>query len=575
MVIHRTIVTERPKNKEGNALKHAFVLQEVSKKFSDRVLFDNVTLSFFDGAKIGILGMNGAGKSTLLKIIAGVEKDFNGTAQPAPGFRVGYLAQEPILDHTKTVQETIMEGVAHKNLLLTQYNELCEKFAEPDADCEALMKQQAIIQTAIDSLDLWNLQYKITAAMEALRCPPPDQLCYNLSGGERRRVALCRLLLSEPDILLLDEPTNHLDAESVAWIERFLKDYKGLVIAITHDRYFLDNVAGYILEIDAGRLIPFKGNYGEWLSQKQERLNSEKKQEKNLERILAQELEWIKKCSRGQQAKSKARVAAFEKKTEEKTTTALSRRIESGSLVIPEGPRLGDNVVTVNNLSVAFDDRIIFENISFQIRPGKALGIIGPNGSGKTTLLKCITSCQSPTSGSVSLGKSVCIGYNAQTREALDNTKTVWEEICGGREYIEVAKGTSVLARNYVAQFNFRGTDQQKRIGQLSGGERNRVSLAKSLAQGCNLIILDEPTNDLDVNTLRNLEEALVEFGGAAIVVTHDRWFLDRLADELLIFQEDGTAVHFQGNWSQWEAAQTRHGTRSSPKSRKFKKIRC
>jgi ATP-binding cassette ChvD family protein len=513
----------------------------------NRQVLKDIYLSFFYGAKIGVLGLNGAGKSTLLKIIAGLDDEYVGQITKNKDVTFGYLSQEPELDPDKTVREIVEEGAASTVQLLRDYNAISEKFAEPDADYEVLMEQQAKLQEKIDAIGAWDIDSKLDMAMEALRCPPPDTKISVISGGERRRVALVRLLLQKPDVLLLDEPTNHLDADSVAWLERHLHDYEGTVIAVTHDRYFLDNVAGWILELDNGQGIPFEGNYTSWLEQKQARLALEEKQESKRQKALKEELEWVRMNPKGRHAKSKARISAYEKLLDEETV----KRNEEMEIFIPPGPRLGDKVINAEGISKSFDDRLLYENLSFSLPPGGIVGIIGPNGAGKTTLFKMITGQLQPDSGTFDVGETVKIGYIDQNRP-LDPKKSIWEEISDGLDVVML--GTrEVNSRAYVSRFNFSGSDQQKKVTQLSGGERNRVHLAKMLKEGANVLLLDEPTNDLDVNTLRALEEALQGFAGCAVVISHDRWFLDRVATHILAFEGDSQVVWFDGNYSQYE----------------------
>lgn len=513
----------------------------------NRQVLKDIYLSFFYGAKIGVLGLNGAGKSTLLKIIAGLDDEYVGQITKNKDVTFGYLSQEPELDPEKTVREVVEEGAAATVRLLRDYNTISEKFAEPDADYEVLMEQQAKLQEKIDAIGAWDIDSKLDMAMDALRCPPPDTKIGVISGGERRRVALVRLLLQKPDVLLLDEPTNHLDADSVAWLERHLHDYEGTVIAVTHDRYFLDNVAGWILELDNGHGIPFEGNYTSWLEQKQARLALEEKQESKRQKALKEELEWVRMNPKGRHAKSKARISAYEKLLDEETV----KRNEEMEIFIPPGPRLGDKVINANGISKSFDDRLLYENLSFSLPPGGIVGIIGPNGAGKTTLFKMITGQLQPDSGTFDVGETVKIGYIDQNRP-LDPKKSIWEEITDGLDVVML--GTrEVNSRAYVSRFNFSGSDQQKKVTQLSGGERNRVHLAKMLKEGANVLLLDEPTNDLDVNTLRALEEALQGFAGCAVVISHDRWFLDRVATHILAFEGDSQVVWFDGNYSQYE----------------------
>jgi len=513
----------------------------------NRTVLRDIYLSFFYGAKIGVLGLNGSGKSTLLKIIAGLDEDYVGQISKNKDITFGYLSQEPELDPTKTVREIVEEGAVEAVGLLREYNEISEKFAEPDADFDVLLEKQAKLQERIDAMGAWDIDSKLEMAMDALRCPPPDTLVSVISGGERRRVALVRLLLKKPDVLLLDEPTNHLDADSVAWLERHLHDYEGTVIAVTHDRYFLDNVAGWILELDNGAGIPYEGNYTAWLEQKTARLALEEKQESKRQKALKEELEWVRMNPKGRHAKSKARISAYEKLLGEESVS----RNEEMEIFIPPGPRLGDRVVDAVDISKAFGEKILYENLSFSLPPGGIIGIIGPNGAGKTTLFKMITDQLTPDSGVFNVGETVKLGYIDQDRP-LDPTKSIWEEISGGLDLIML--GTrEVNSRAYVSRFNFNGSDQQKKVTQISGGERNRVHLAKMLKEGANVLLLDEPTNDLDVNALRALEEALQGFAGCAVVISHDRWFLDRIATHILAFEGDSQVVWFDGNYSQYE----------------------
>ncbi len=515
----------------------------------NRQVLRDISLGFYYGAKIGVLGLNGAGKSTLLRIMAGEDDGYLGETMLSKGYTRGLLHQEPEIDPNKTVRQVIEEAVQPIVDLLREFDEVTNAFGEPDADFDALIEKQGKLQEELDKHDAWNLDNKLEQAMEALRCPPGETPINVLSGGERRRVALTRLLLTEPDILLLDEPTNHLDAESVAWLEKHLQGYAGTVIAVTHDRYFLDNAAQWILELDRGYGIPWRGNYSSWLEQKQERLRKEEKADVRRIRTLERELEWIRMSPRARQSKGKARVSAYEKLLSEET----EQRREEMQIYIPPGPRLGDVVIDFDNVSKAYGERLLFENLSFQMPPGAIVGVIGPNGAGKTTMLRLITGQEQPTSGSVRIGQTVALGYVDQSRDTLNADKTVWEEISGGAETITLGQ-RKVNSRGYVSGFNFLGSDQQKRVGDLSGGERNRVHLAKVLKKGANVLLLDEPTNDLDVNTLRALEEALDEYAGSAMVVSHDRWFLDRICTHILAFEEDGSVTWFVGNCSDYEA---------------------
>ncbi|MBB3064874.1 MULTISPECIES: energy-dependent translational throttle protein EttA [Limibacillus] len=534
--------------------QYIYHMDGVSKTFpGGRQILKDIRLFFLPGAKIGVLGLNGSGKSTLMKIMAGLDTDISGEAKAANGVRVGYLEQEPTLNPEKDVQGNILEGVKEIKQLMDRFEEVSAKFAEPDADFDALIAEQAELQEKIDAADGWDLDRKVDIAMDALRCPPGDADVAKLSGGERRRVALCRLLLSEPDMLLLDEPTNHLDAESVAWLERFLENYAGTVVAVTHDRYFLDNVAGWILELDRGRGIPFEGNYSAWLENKQKRLAQEEKEESSRQTALKHELEWVRQTPRARQAKSKARLQAYEQLLNQQRDKAP----DPGRIVIPVGPRLGDLVIAAEGLRKGFGDRLLIEDLDFKVPPGAIVGIIGPNGAGKTTLFRMIVGQDKPDGGSLRVGDTVQLGYVDQSRDALSPGKTVWEEISGGTDVIEVGKHT-VPSRAYVGAFNFKGPDQQKKVGALSGGERNRVHLAKMLKSGANVLMLDEPTNDLDVDTLRSLEEAVLEFAGCVLVTSHDRWFLDRVATHILAFEGDSRVVWFEGNYEDYEADRKR-----------------
>ena len=535
-------------------------------------ILKGIYLSFYDGAKIGVLGANGAGKSTLLRIMAGVDKDFIGEARPRPGIKIGYLPQEPLLDPTKDVRGNVLEGVKEQQALLDEFNAISLKFSEPMGDDEMarLLEKQGNLQERIDALGLWELDHKIDLAMDALRLPPGDADVSKISGGEKRRVALCRLLLSEPDMLLLDEPTNHLDTESVWWLERYLAEFKGTVIAVTHDRYFLDNVAKWILELDRGAGIPWEGNYSSWLEQKQKRLAVEEKQASARQKTLEHELEWIRMSPRARQAKSKARIRAYEELREE-----AERQEESNTeILIPVPPRLGDEVVTLDRVSKAFGDNVLIENLSFSLPRGGIVGIVGPNGSGKTTLFRMIVGQEEPDGGSLKVGSTVQVAYVDQSREALDGSKTVFEEISGGEDTLMFGK-RAVNARAYSAGFNFKGSDQQKKVKDLSGGERNRLHLAKLLKSGGNLILLDEPTNDLDVDTLRALEDALLRFSGCAVVISHDRWFLDRIATHILAFEGDSEVVWYEGNYQDYAADYKRRkgAAVDQPHRIKYKKL--
>jgi sulfate-transporting ATPase len=533
--------------------KFIYVMKDLRKVVPPkREVLKGIWLSFYPGAKIGVVGPNGAGKSTLLRIMAGIDTDFQGEAWPMKGIRIGYLPQEPQLDPALNVRGNVEEAVRSKRELLRKFEEVSARFAEPmsDDEMEALINEQARLQDQIEAQGLWELDRKIDIAMDALRLPPDDSSVETLSGGERRRVALCRVLLEEPDMLLLDEPTNHLDAESVAWLEKYLSEFKGTIVAITHDRYFLDNVAEWILELDRGEGIPWKGNYSSWLEQKQERLRREEKAESAKQHTLERELEWVRMAPRARQAKSKARLQAFEQLASEGAKEKLTR----AEIVIPEGPRLGDEVVVAENVSKAFGDKLLFEDLTFRLPRGGIVGIVGPNGAGKTTLLRMITGEAQPDSGTLKVGSTVELAYVDQSRDALDPGKTVWEEISNRQDEIELGRGATVNSRAYCSWFGFKGADQQKKVGVLSGGERNRVHLAKVLRKGGNLILLDEPTNDLDVDTLRALEEGLLGFPGCAVVVSHDRWFLDRIATHILAFEGDSQVVWFEGNYQDYEA---------------------
>jgi sulfate-transporting ATPase len=532
--------------------EYAFVMKDLRKVVPPkREILRGIWLSFFHGAKIGVLGANGAGKSSLLRIMAGVDTDFLGEAFPAAGLRIGYLPQEPQLDPAKDVRGNVEEGVAETRALLTRFEAVSTRLGEPlEADeMEKLLEEQARLQDKIDAANAWDLDRTIELAMDALRVPPGEMDVAKISGGERRRVALCRLLLSRPDMLLLDEPTNHLDAESVAWLERFLKEYPGTVVAVTHDRYFLDNVAGWILELDRGHGIPWEGNYSSWLEQKQERLEREEKADAARQRTLARELEWVRMAPRARQAKSKARLKNYEAMLAESS----DQRAQTLEITIPAGPRLGDVVVEADGVSKAYGDRVLMEKLTFKLPRGGIVGVIGPNGAGKTTLFRLLAGQEKPDAGTLRVGETVTLAYVDQSRDALDGKKTVWEEISEGADTLSVG-GRTLQSRAYVASFNFKGSDQQKRVGELSGGERNRLHLAKILKRGANLILLDEPTNDLDVDTLRALEDALVDFAGCALVITHDRWFLDRIATHILAFEDEGTVVWFEGNHADYEA---------------------
>ena len=555
------------------AYQYIYVMKGLSKTYpGGRAVLENIWLSFLPGAKIGVLGYNGAGKSTLLRIMGGLEREFQGEGWAAEGAKVGYLAQEPELDPAKDVWGNVMDGVAETKALVDRFNAVSARFAEDlDGDeMERLIAEQGELQEQIDAADAWDLDRQIEIAMDALRCPPGEADVAKLSGGERRRVALCRLLLSRPDMLLLDEPTNHLDAESVAWLERYLDEYPGTVVAVTHDRYFLDNVAGWILELDRGRGIPFEGNYSAWLGAKAQRLAQEEKQVSARRNTIQLELEWIRQSPRARQAKSKARVSAYERLVAESADVAPG----SAQITIPPGSRLGDLVIEATDVQKGYEDLLLIDGLNLKVPPGAIVGIIGPNGAGKTTLFRMITGQESADFGVLRIGDSVSLGYVDQSRDALAADKTVWEEISGGLDVVELGK-RSVQSRAYVSSFNFRGTDQQKKVGQLSGGERNRVHLAKMLKSGANVLLLDEPTNDLDVDTLRALEEALLGFAGCALVVSHDRWFLDRIATHVLAFEGDSSVVWFEGNYQDYEAdRRARLGAEAEqPHRPKFKRL--
>ncbi|NBR39396.1 MAG: energy-dependent translational throttle protein EttA, partial [Alphaproteobacteria bacterium] len=531
--------------------QYVYVMSHLSKSWpGGKEVLKDISLSFMPGAKIGVLGINGAGKSTLLRIMAGIETDFQGEAWSADGLKVGYLAQEPELDNSLTVLENVLLGMGEKKVLVDRFNEISARFAEEMTDDEmnALIEEQGELQEKIDNANAWDLERTAAIAMDALRLPPSDWEVTNLSGGEKRRVALCQLLLSAPDMLLLDEPTNHLDAESVAWLQRFLQDFPGTVVTITHDRYFLDEVAGWILELDRGQGIPFKGNYSSWLEQKQKRLEQEGRTEEARIKTLSRELEWVRSAPRARQAKSKARLTAYEQLLEDQHESVS----ETARISIPPGPRLGNIVLEGKHISKAYGEKLLIDDLEFRLPPGGIVGVVGPNGAGKTTLFRMITGQDTPDQGELKIGETVVMAYVDQSRDALPADKTVWEVISDGLDEIVLGK-RKVSSRAYVGQFNFKGTDQQKRVGQLSGGERNRVHLARMLKSGCNLLLLDEPTNDLDVDTLRSLEEALLEFGGCAVVITHDRWFLDRIATHILAFEGDSHVEWFEGNWQSYE----------------------
>ncbi|PHR28304.1 MAG: energy-dependent translational throttle protein EttA [Desulfotalea sp.] len=530
--------------------KIIYSMLKVSKYYENKPVIKDISLSYFYGAKIGVLGLNGSGKSTLLKILAGIDTEFNGETNIAPGLRVDYLPQEPELAEGKTVKEIVEEGVQETVDLLNEFNQINDKFAEPmsDDEMQALIERQGEVSEKLEDLDAWDLDSRLEMAMDALRCPPPESLCDVLSGGEKRRVALCRILLKQPDILLLDEPTNHLDAESVAWLEQHLQKYPGTVIAVTHDRYFLDNVAGWILELDRGIGIPWKGNYSSWLEQKEKRLALEEKKETTRQRTLKRELEWIKMSPKGKRSRSKARISSYEKLLE-RDTEQLAKELE---IFIPPGPRLGKLVIQAEHIKKSFGDRLLVEDMNFNLPAGGIVGIIGANGAGKSTLFKMIIDAETPDEGTIRIGETVKLGYVDQSRDSLNPDHTIWEAICGGQETVWL--GThEINSRAYVGKFNFSGSDQQKKVGILSGGQRNRVHLARTLKEGGNVLLLDEPTNDLDINTLRALEEALENFGGCAVVISHDRWFLDRIATHILAFEGDSQVVWYEGNYSDYE----------------------
>jgi ATP-binding cassette ChvD family protein len=536
--------------------QYVYTMNQVGKVVPPkRKILDDISLSFFPGAKIGVLGLNGAGKSTLLRIMAGEDTDIEGEARPQAGINVGYLSQEPQLDPDKDVRGNVEDGLGEAKTLLDRFNEISARFAEPMSDDEmtALLEEQGKLQDAIEAAGGWELDRKLEIAADALRLPPWDADVSKLSGGERRRVALCKLLLSNPDMLLLDEPTNHLDAESIAWLERFLVEYPGTVVAVTHDRYFLDNAAGWILELDRGHGIPWEGNYSSWLEQKEQRLEIEEKQASSRQKAIKAELEWVRSGARGRHAKSKARLARFE----ELTSQEAQQRNETKQLFIPPGPRLGDLVIEANHISKRYGDTLLYEDLNFNLPRGGIVGVIGANGAGKTTLFRILTGTEQPDSGELRIGETVSIACVDQSRDSLDDSKTVWEEISDGQDIITVGKN-ELNSRTYVSRFNFSGSDQQKHVGNLSGGERNRVHLAKLLKSGGNVLLLDEPTNDLDIETLRALEEALLDFPGCAVVISHDRWFLDRIATHILAFEGDSQAIWFEGNYADYEADRKR-----------------
>ncbi|MFT7404793.1 energy-dependent translational throttle protein EttA [Zhongshania sp.] len=548
-----------------------FTMNRVSKVVPPkREILHDISLSFFPGAKIGVLGLNGSGKSTLLKIMAGLDTEFNGEARPQPGTKIGYLSQEPPLDDSKDVRGNVEEGVAEAINALAELDKVYADYAEPDADFDALAKRQAALEDIIQATDAHNLDHKLEVAADALRLPPWDAAVSTLSGGERRRVALCQLLLSNPDMLLLDEPTNHLDAESVHWLERFLCDFPGTVVAITHDRYFLDNAAGWILELDRGRGIPYEGNYSDWLEAKDARLAQESKSDASRKKTIAAELEWVRSNAKGRQSKSKARLARFE----EMNSQEFQSRSETNEIYIPPGPRLGDKVIEVNGVSKSYGDRLLIDDLSLSIPQGAIVGIIGGNGAGKSTLLRMITGRESPDSGTIDLGETVKLVSVEQMRDGLDDKKTVWEAVSEGQDMLRIGS-YEVPSRAYLGRFNFKGSDQQKRVGELSGGERGRLHLACTLKEGGNVLLLDEPSNDLDVETLRALEDALLDFPGCALVISHDRWFLDRIATHILAYEGDSDIVFFEGNYSEYhEDFVARKGKNAGPKRVKYKKLK-
>ncbi len=555
------------------ARQFIYVMKNLSKVYpGGKKVMDNISLSFYPDAKIGVLGVNGAGKSTLLKIMAGLDKDFSGEAWVADGARVGYLAQEPYLDPNKTVAENVMDGLGEIKVTVDRFNTISERLGvveDPD-EMQQLLDEQSELQSKIDAADAWDLERTVEVAMDALRCPPGDSAVTNLSGGEKRRVALCRLLMERPDLLLLDEPTNHLDAESVAWLERYLREYKGSVVMVTHDRYFLDNVTGWILELDRGQGIPYEGNYTAWVEQKQKRIEQEGREDVARQKSLSRELEWVRSSPKARQAKSKARLKAYE----ELLAQSENQQEGSAQIIIPTPPRLGDLVIEVTDLKKGFADRLLVDNLSFKLPPAGIVGVIGPNGAGKTTLFKMLTGQEKPDSGTIRVGDTVVMGYVDQSRDSLDPNKTVWEEISGGLDILPIGK-REMPSRAYVGAFNFKGPDQQKKVGMLSGGERNRVHLAKMLKSGANVLFLDEPTNDLDVDTLRALEEALGVFPGCVVITSHDRWFLDRLATHILAFEDNSHVEWFEGNFESYEEDKVRRlgADATNPHRPKFRKI--
>lgn len=530
--------------------QYIYTMHRVSKRTPQRTILKNISLSFFPGAKIGVLGLNGAGKSTLLRIMAGLDSEFEGEARPQPGIQIGFLPQEPVLDSTKNVRENIEEGLKHLKALLTRFDEISMQFSLPlsDGEINALLEEQGNLQNAMDVANAWEMDRTLEQAADALRLPPWDTRIETLSGGEKRRVALCQLLLSHPDMLLLDEPTNHLDAESVAWLERFLHEYRGTVVAVTHDRYFLDNVASWILELDRGEGIPYQGNYSDWLEQKEKRLAQEARQETSYQKTLQAELEWVRTNPKGRQTKNRARLQRFA----ELSSQTFQHRSETQSLYIPPGPRLGDLVIEVEHLTKSFGERLLIDALNFSMQPGSMVGVVGPNGAGKSTLFKMMIGQEKPDTGIIRIGETVQLAYVDQSREGLNAHKTIWEEISNGQDLLTIGK-YEISSRAYLARFNFKGADQQKRVGDLSGGERNRLHLAKLLQSGGNVLLLDEPTNDLDVDTLRALEEALLSFPGSAMIISHDRWFLDRVATHILAFEDEGKVVWSEGGYMDYE----------------------
>lgn len=553
--------------------QYIYTMKDVSKAYQGKKVFEKIWLSFLPGAKIGVVGVNGSGKSTLLRIMAGIDKDYGGEAFAANGVKIGCLQQEPKLDASKDVMGNVMMGLGEAKVLLDRFNEVSALMADPEADFDKLLAEQAQLQEKIEAANAWELEREVEIAMDALRCPPGNADVTKISGGERRRVALCQLLLSKPDMILLDEPTNHLDAESVAWLQRYLAEYKGTVVMVTHDRYFLDAVTGWILELDRGQGIPYEGNYSSWLEQKQKRLEIEKRTEDARQRQLSEELEWIRQSPKARHAKGKARIAAYEEMLAQSGREAITE----AQIVIPTPPHLGRVVIEAEHISKSFGNRLLIEDLSFKLPPGGIVGVIGPNGAGKTTLFKMIIGKEKPDGGSFKIGETVSLGYVDQSRDILNDTKTVWEEVSGGLDVIELGKRT-MPSRAYVAAFNFRGSDQQKKVGLLSGGERNRVHLAKMLKCGANVLLLDEPTNDLDVETMRALEEALMKFPGCAVIISHDRWFLDRVATHILAFEGNSQVVFFEGNYHDYEAdrhrrlgtdAEQPHRIKYKPLSRK------